>query len=112
MAPDPIEITLTPQIDTPDGGSRPFSTTDLSPASVSKGYEQITGNGVQSLTVPAGAVHALIQPEGSLRLRDDGDPSATVGFPVGDEGFRYDGDRLASLRLYVISGVVNVWYYA
>ncbi len=82
--------------------------------SSSKGYAQVTSTGLYTPTVPAGAEKVLIRPTGSVTIRDDGtDPTATVGYPVGVEGFAYDDpDSIDALRVYVMGGVVDLWWYA
>lgn len=78
-----------------------------------KGYQQIASTGLQTPTVPTGATKALIRPTGNARIRDDGtNPTSTVGYPVGPEGFNYDLDQLAALKIYVVSGSVDIYYYA
>jgi hypothetical protein len=48
------------------------------------GYQKLSCDTAQSMTIPAGATYAIIVPETqAVRFRDDGtDPTATIGFPV------------------------------
>lgn len=79
------------------------------------GYQQLTATGsAQTLTVPQGAVFALIAAEGSLwRWRDDGTaPTTSIGYPLfaGAE-CQYNGN-LAALKLIAASGaILDVSYY-
>lgn len=83
------------------------------------GYQQIataTLAASTGLTVPAGAVLALIVVEGgqAVRWRDDGqDPSSTVGMPIADGGsLPYSGDLSAIKFIRVAAGaIVNASYY-
>lgn len=98
----------------PDGSRFTLPTT---PASVSKGYQQVAlvANVAALLVPPAGATKALITPSADVRWRDDGAvPTAAVGYPTkaGAE-LNYDADLLAGLRL--CSGVaanLDIFYYA
>jgi hypothetical protein len=81
------------------------------------GYEQITSlSSATTLTVPDGAVRAVIQAEADdLRWQDDGDsPTASTGMIIyaGDNPFVYVGD-LDTIELIEIngSGKANVSYY-
>jgi len=80
------------------------------------GYQQITNvSASTALTVPAGAVRALIQPQTqAVRWRDDGTaPSATVGMPLAvGTTLDYDGD-LTAIRFFeqAASAALNVVYY-
>lgn len=80
------------------------------------GYEQVTGlDSVKSLTVPDGAIYAMIQAEGAgVRWRDDGiAPSASVGMrlPIGSE-LHYDGNMAALRVIQEGSGAkLNISYY-
>jgi hypothetical protein len=81
-----------------------------------KGYQQITSlSTAQSLTVPAGAVYALLQAEAKdLRWQDDGtNPTSSVGMllVVGTD-FWYSGN-LAVIRFIesTPNGKLNVSYY-
>jgi hypothetical protein len=80
------------------------------------GYEQITSlSSAQSLTVPSGAMFALIQAETQdVRWRDDGtDPTATVGMIIAtEEGIWYTG-LLQEIRFIetTASAKLNVVYY-
>lgn len=67
------------------GPSDPFVQYTDSPSAVPLGYQQIAlGSGAASLTVPAGAIYALIAVETeAVRWRDDGTPpTASIGMPV------------------------------
>lgn len=81
------------------------------------GYQQITGlSTVKSLTVPNGAVFAMIRADTqAVRWRDDGtNPTASVGVPLdADDTLHYEGD-LAALRFIeqTASAVLDVTYYA
>jgi hypothetical protein len=80
------------------------------------GYEQVTGmTSAKSLTPPAQARYALIQPTGqSVRYRDDGTaPTATVGSRVTAlESLWYGGD-LSAIQFFqeAATAVLNVSYY-
>lgn len=81
------------------------------------GYVQITSlAAATALTVPAGAVLALIVPEGqNVRWRDDLiDPTASVGQPLGvGEELQYTAAGLASLKFIeqAASAKLNVTFY-
>lgn len=82
-----------------------------------KGYEQVTGlSAVKALTVPNGAVFALIQAETqAVRWRDDGvNPSASVGMRMTttDVALWYTG-TLSAFRAIeeTPSAKLNVSYY-
>lgn len=81
-----------------------------------KGYQQLTGLGAATgLTVPSGALFALVQVETPVRWRDDGtSPTASVGMPMsaGDQMF-YDGD-LAAIKIIATgaSAIANITYYS
>lgn len=71
-----------------------------------------------ALTVPAGAVFALITPEGQgVRWRDDGvAPTASVGYPLGaGSELEYTGSRAAFAALRFIGQAagakLNVVFY-
>ena len=80
------------------------------------GYQQITVlTASTALTVPSGAVWALIQPEAqAVRWRDDGTaPTAAVGMPLAvGTTLQYSGD-LSAIRFIeqVAGGKLNVTYY-
>ena len=80
------------------------------------GYQQITSlASATSLTVPAGAVSAIIYVEtAGVRWRDDGTaPTATVGMLLSaGQAFQYAAN-LAAIQFIAQSGspVVNVSYY-
>lgn len=83
----------------------------------SRGYSQITSLSASTgLTVPDGAVYAVIVPEVQpVRWRDDGTaPTASVGMQL-DVGqpLRYDGN-LDSIRFIEVaaSAKLNVSFYA
>lgn len=83
---------------------------------VPKGYQQIADvSEAVGLSVPVGAVYALIQAAAKgVRWRDDGeDPTATVGMPIAAEAdVFYTGD-LAAIRFIEVeqSAELNVSYY-
>lgn len=80
------------------------------------GYQQITGlSAAKSLTVPDGALMAIIQIEAKdVRYRDDGvAPSASVGLPMATaEKMLYTGN-LAALKFIeqTAGAIINVLYY-
>lgn len=80
------------------------------------GYQQLTSLGsATSLTVPAGAVEALIVCESqTVRWRDDGSaPTASVGMPLtANTPFPYTGN-LSALQIIqtTASATCNVSYY-
>lgn len=81
------------------------------------GYQQITSLGSSTaLTVPAGAMFALITPESQgVRWRDDGTaPTATVGYPLaaGVE-LQYAASSLTALRFIeqTASATLNIAYF-
>lgn len=80
------------------------------------GYQQLTSLGsATSLTVPAGAVEALIVCESqTVRWRDDGTaPTASVGMPLtANTPFPYTGN-LSALQIIqtTASATCNVSYY-
>lgn len=82
-----------------------------------KGYEQIASlAAAAALTVPAGAVYAMIEAEtNDVRWRDDGtNPTATVGMKLlADSTIFYTGD-LAAIRFIETTATakLNVAYYA
>lgn len=80
------------------------------------GYQQITSlSAATALTVPDGAMYAIIVPETqSVRWRDDKvDPTASIGMPL-SSGFAllYDGDlkRIKFIES-AASAKLNVSYY-
>lgn len=81
-----------------------------------KGYQQVTSiSSATALTVPTGAVIALIQPETqSIRWRDDGtNPTTSVGMVLAaGETLAYTGN-LAAFKLIEVTATakVNVSYY-
>lgn len=80
------------------------------------GYEQITGLGAaKSLTVPSGAVMALLTAETQgVRWRDDNtDPTAAVGYPLPAGGELQYTANLLKVRLIEMaaSATVSVVYY-
>ena len=81
------------------------------------GFETIAAPaGATGLTVPRGAVRALIDVEDQgIRWRDDGnDPSTTVGMmlAVADDVFDYRGDLSAFTVIELVGGAeVNISYY-
>lgn len=93
-------------------GSQPATPGNLRPL----GYQQITSlSSATSLTVPRGAIVALIQPETqAVRWRDDGTaPTASVGMPLAvGETLPYTG-YLENLRFIeqVASAKLNIAYY-
>lgn len=83
---------------------------------VPKGCQSITDlSSATSLTVPAGAVYALIQPQTqAVRWRDDGvNPTASVGFKVAaDDSMYYVADLSAIRFIQVTAGAaLFVAYY-
>lgn len=80
------------------------------------GYEQITDlSSASTLTVPAGATVALLNPETkSVRWRDDGTaPTASVGMVLhAGDTFIYTGD-LSAIQLIetAASAELNISYY-
>lgn len=80
------------------------------------GYQQITVTAVQSLTVPAGATHAVITAEAQVvRYRDDGKaPTSTVGAPLAVGTPLEYGGTLSQLQFIsqVAGGIINVLYYS
>lgn len=93
-------------------GSQPATPGNLRPL----GYQQITSlSSSTALTVPRGAIVALIQPETqAVRWRDDGTaPTASVGMPLAvGETLPYTG-YLENLRFIeqVASAKLNIAYY-
>lgn len=83
---------------------------------VPRGYQQITSLvAAAGLTVPSGAILAIIQCESqNVRWRDDGtDPTATVGMDLAtDETFIYTGD-LSTIKFIekAASAKLNISYY-
>lgn len=83
-----------------------------------KGYEQLTGPGLHTLTPPVGADKAVIQIEGKdARMRDDGTPpTALLGVRIktSDPPFVYEAD-LSKLQIIETGGgaglEINVLYY-
>lgn len=83
---------------------------------VALGYEQITDlSAAEGLTVPDGATHARIVPEGqAVRYRDDGtEPTATVGMPLAVGAPLEYGSALIKLQFIEQTGgaKLNVAYY-
>ena len=80
------------------------------------GYQQITSlAAATSLTVPQGAIFALIITAGAaVRWRDDsGIPTASVGMPIPiNSGLEYSGD-LGKIKFIqqTAGAVLNVAYY-
>lgn len=82
----------------------------------SLGYQQITSlSSATGLTVPAGTVYAIVQPETqAVRWRDDGtDPTASVGMqlPLGAE-LTFDA-QLSRVKFIEVttSAKLNISYY-
>lgn len=92
----------------------------VSTSSASKGYQQLTSTAA-SVTIaslcsgavlPTGATKVILVPTAAVRVRDDGTPSATVGFPIAaSQSFKYDGDTIATLKIYG-AATVDAWFYA
>lgn len=82
-----------------------------------KGYQQITSvSAAAALTVPTGAVIALIQAEGNdMRWRDDGtDPTAAIGqLLYMGQTLAYEATTLVAFKIIQVAtgGIVNVTYY-
>lgn len=82
-----------------------------------KGYQQIVGLAASTaLTVPAGALVAVITTEGqNVRWRDDGTaPTAAIGFNLNvGQALFYDGS-LAALKFIqqAATATLNISYYA
>ena len=82
-----------------------------------KGYQQLTvSNSAVGLTVPTGALTALIQCEGAgVRWRDDGtDPTATVGSIIYQTvTLPYEGtlSRFKVIRSTGADSIINIAYY-
>lgn len=92
-----------------------FSVADIG-VLVPKGYQQVTSiSSAAGLTVPTGAVIALIQPETqSVRWRDDGtNPTTSVGMVIAaGETLAYTGN-LGAFKVIEVTGTakLNVSYY-
>ena len=82
------------------------------------GFQTLTTVGATALTVPKGAVLALIQAEAqAVRWRDDGGtPTAAIGITIATgETFEYRGrEGLVAFRAIeaVGGGILNVSYYS
>lgn len=93
-------------------GSQPATPGNLRPL----GYQQITSlSSATGLTVPRGAIVALIQPETqAVRWRDDGtNPTASVGMPLAaGETLPYTG-YLETIKFIqqTASATLNISYY-
>lgn len=83
---------------------------------VPKGYQQIITVGIASaLSVPAGAVYALITAEHDTRWRDDGtDPTPLVGTPLFAGWCIWYIGPLTAYRIIgqALGAIVDVSYYA
>ena len=82
----------------------------------SLGYQQITSlSAATGLTIPDGAVYAILQAEAQvLRYRDDGtNPTATVGMMLYPGGsFTYNANLTAIKFIQAdTGGILNVLYY-
>ena len=93
-------------------GSSGSSVSSLS----SKGYEQLTSlASVSALTVPTGAISALIQAESqSVRWRDDGiDPTTSVGMILAAGDTIFFTGNLSNFKVIEItnSAKINILYY-
>lgn len=80
------------------------------------GYQQIASfSTAQSLTVPSGAVRAIMIPTAAVRWLDGGtDPTATVGMPIAaGQVVRYTG-KLANFRVIPQTGsaTLDISYFA
>jgi len=80
------------------------------------GYQQITSlSAAQTLTVPAGAIYAIVMPEGQdVRWRDDGTaPTATVGYPLAVGNELELTSQLAVIQFVqtTASAKLNISYY-
>lgn len=85
-------------------------------ALTAKGYQQITSlSAAAALTVPSGAIVALIQAETqSIRWRDDGtDPTTTVGMVLSAGESMFFTGSLAAFKAIEItaSAKLNISYY-
>lgn len=87
---------------------------------ISKGYQQLTSTAAAATlaslcsgsVLPTGATHVEMIPSAAIHIRDDGtDPTATVGIPVGTNGWDYDRDQLAALKVYG-AATIDCWFYA
>lgn len=93
-------------------GAQPTTPSNLRPL----GYQQITSlSSATALTVPRGAIVALIQPQTqAVRWRDDGtNPTASVGMPLAiGETLPYTG-YLESIKFIeqTASAALNISYY-
>lgn len=80
------------------------------------GYQQLTGlSGARTLSLPTGALWAIIVPEGaSVRWRDDGTvPSASIGMPLDAGATMVYRGALAAIQFIEqsASATLNVAYY-
>lgn len=103
-----------------DGGGTsdvdPFVQWTRDPPYSPLGYQQITSlSGAQSLTVPTGAIYAIIVPEvASVRWRDDGtDPTSSVGMPLATGASMVFHGNLSVLKFIQQSAgaKLNIAYY-
>lgn len=111
-----------PVVQTPSGDFVPQqaaisgSPTTAPAALTAKGYQQITSlSAAAALTVPSGAIVALIQAETqSIRWRDDGtDPTTTVGMVLSAGESMFFTGSLAAFKAIEItaSAKLNISYY-
>ena len=82
---------------------------------VPKGFEQITTIATaSSLTVPSGALYAMIQADTPIRYRDDGaNPTSLVGIRLPADGTIFYTGSLSALRIIgvAVGATVNISYY-
>ena len=81
------------------------------------GFEQLTGAGVKTLTIPPGSDKALIQVEiNDIRVRDDGTaPTANIGVLIKttDTPMIWEADLTAFKYIQILGAapIVNILYY-
>lgn len=79
-----------------------------------KGFQQITATTATALSVPAGALYAMIQADAAVRYRDDGpDPTSSAGIKIPADGVIFYTGSLPALRIIGVAAgaVVNISYY-
>ena len=99
------------------GPATPVSIIGPGSNGASIGFQSITGlSSAQSLTVPTGAVYAVVSPSTqAVRWRSDGTaPTATVGMPLAvNADYTFSGADLAAVKFIeqTASASLNVTYY-
>jgi hypothetical protein len=106
-----LRVSATGQLVTAvQGGGSPITVNANTRTCVGRQTISVTAGAVVSLTVPAGAVSAMIQADGSTvsMTLDASTPSATVGTRIDDGVILHIDSVLASVRLIARTVTTNV----